>query len=165
VIGFTGTHHVADAQQEHPEAIDLADRPASVHDPLAGGSGGAVADRVAIAASCPTRRLALRLLDEDGAKRERKQRAVAAATGATLGLVAGPAAGIVGAAAGVLVEPLVASVREKLGADGRCRATEVLEHAADVADRSPREVADMIRATERTRLLGGIAMSAATRTA
>jgi hypothetical protein len=94
------------------------------------------------------------------------QRAMAAGSGAAIGaLIGGPAGAIAGSAAGVALEPLVSRVWNELSADGRRRTQEVLAYAAVAAGTSPEEVADQIVVGEKSRLLGGTALSAATRTA
>jgi hypothetical protein len=94
------------------------------------------------------------------------QRAVAAGSGAAIGaLIGGPAGAIAGSAVGVALEPLVSRVWNELSADGRRRTQEVLTYAAESAGISPEEIADQIVADEKSRLLGGTALSAATRTA
>ena len=94
------------------------------------------------------------------------QRAVAAGGGAAIGaLIGGPAGAIAASTVGVALEPLVSRVWNELSADGRRRTQEVLTYAAEAAGLTPEEVADRIVVDEQTRLLGGTALSAATRTA
>jgi hypothetical protein len=104
---------------------------------------------------------------EDNAdkRRDRHQRAVAAAGGALLGgVVAGPLGAAAGAGLGPLLEPLVAGVWEELSVSARQRQVEVLASAIDAGIRED-ELGERINASERTQLLTGFALSAATRTA
>lgn len=97
---------------------------------------------------------------------DRMQRATAGAIGALAGTtIAGPPGAVVGAVASVALEPVVARVWSEVSADGRRRAAETLAHASDAARMSPEQFADRIDASEQSKLLAGIALSAATRTA
>lgn len=99
-------------------------------------------------------------------RRDRHQRAAATGAGTAVGaIVAGPPGVILGAMLGPLLEPVVAKVWEEVSADGRRRAGETLAAARGVLDCEPEELDVMLRASDRTRLLAGIALSAATRTA
>jgi hypothetical protein len=104
--------------------------------------------------------------DDDSAEGgDRYQRAGAAAAGALLGAVAGGPAGVIaGAALGPLLEPYAQKVWEKLSAGARRRAGEVLASACD-AGIPQDELLGRINATDRTQLLAGYALSAASRTA
>ena len=79
--------------------------------------------------------------------------------------MAGPVGAIGGAALGRLLERLVERIWEEVSRDGRRRAAEVLASAAEAAGRPIEEVTELSHASKKTRLLAGIAMSAATRTA
>ena len=102
---------------------------------------------------------------DDDERRDRNQRAVAAAAGAALGsVIAGPAGAIAGAALGPMLEPLVRGVWAELSESARQRQVDVLVsaiHAGIPVD----EIEERINASERTQLLTGFALSAATRTA
>jgi len=96
---------------------------------------------------------------------ERNQRAVAAAAGALVGSAAGgPLGAVVGAALGPMLEPLVREAWAELSESARRRQIDVLAsaiHAGIPVD----EMEERINASERTKLLTGFALSAATRTA
>jgi hypothetical protein len=77
--------------------------------------------------------------------------------------MAGPAGAIAGAALGPMLEPLVRGVWAELSESGRQRQTDVLFWA--IRNGVPvDEMEDRINASERTQLLTGFALSAATRT-
>lgn len=102
---------------------------------------------------------------EDDERRERNERTVAAAAGAALGsVIAGPAGAVVGAALGPMLEPLIRGVWAELSESARQREIDVLVsaiHAGIPVD----EMDERINASERTQLLTGLALNAATRTA
>jgi hypothetical protein len=102
---------------------------------------------------------------DDDERRDRNQRAVAAAAGALLGsAVGGPVGAVVGAALGPMLEPLIRGVWAELSESARRRQVDVLVsaiHAGIPVD----ELDERINASERTQLLTGFALSAATRTA
>ncbi len=102
---------------------------------------------------------------DDDERRDRNQRAAAAAAGALLGgAIAGPIGIAVGAGLGPMLEPLVRGVWAELSERARQRQTDVLFsaiHAGIPVD----ELEERINANERTQLLTGFALSAATRTA
>lgn len=102
----------------------------------------------------------------DSAKRrDRYQRAGATAGGALVSaVIAGPVGLIVGAALGPLLEPLAQKVWDKLSARGQKRMGEALSAACD-AGIPPEELEERINASDRTQLLAGYALAAATRTA
>lgn len=102
---------------------------------------------------------------DDDARRERNQRATAAAAGAVLGgVLAGPLGVAVGAGLGPILEPLVSGVWAELSERARQRQTNVLFWA--IQNGVPvEEMEERINASERTQLLTGIALSAASRTA
>jgi hypothetical protein len=102
---------------------------------------------------------------DDDERRDRNQRALAAAAGAALGsVIAGPVGGAVGAGLGPLLEPLVKGVWAELSESARQRETDVLFWAIHAGIPSD-ELEDRINASERTQLLTGYALSAAARTA
>jgi hypothetical protein len=104
--------------------------------------------------------------DDDTAGDDRYSRALAAALGAVGGAaVGGPAGAIAGAALGVAFEPFAAHIFEELGLDGKRRAGRVLGTAFEAVGRSEEEFERLIGASERARLITGIAMSSATKTA
>ena len=102
---------------------------------------------------------------DDDERRDRDRRAAAAAAGAALGsAIAGPVGAIVGAWLGPKLEPLVRGVWAELSESARQRQTDVLFwaiHNGVPVD----EMEKRINASERTQLLTGFALSAATRTA
>jgi len=79
-------------------------------------------------------------------------------------IMAGPAGAIVGASLGPLLEPYAAKVWEELSADSMRRAGETLAAACEALGCEPEELDSMMRASDRTRLLAGTAISAAIRT-
>lgn len=104
--------------------------------------------------------------EEPGKRRDRHQRAAAAGAGAAVGaIIAGPAGAVVGAALGPLIEPFAVKVWEEVSADGRRRGADVLATACEASQRPIEEILELIDTSDRMRLLAGIAMSAATRTA
>lgn len=107
--------------------------------------------------------------DEGGGLAERQsrhQQAAAAADGARVGaILGGPAGSMIGAALGPLLVPFAEKVWSEVAADGRMRSAEALASACEGLDREPEELATLIDASDETRLLAGIAMSAASRTA
>lgn len=100
---------------------------------------------------------------DDDQRRERSQRAAAAA--AVLGgVLAGPLGVAVGAGLGPILEPLVSGVWAELSAGARQRQTDVLFWA--IQNGVPvEEMEERISASEKTKLLTGVALSAASRTA
>jgi hypothetical protein len=101
---------------------------------------------------------------DDGERRDRDQRAAAAAAGAALGSAAGPVGAIVGAWLGPKLEPLVRGVWAELSESARQRQTDVLFWA--IRNGVPvDEMEERINTSERTRLLTAFALSAATQTA
>jgi hypothetical protein len=101
---------------------------------------------------------------DDDDRRDRGQRAIAAGLGAVLGSAAGPIGSVVGAVLGPLLEPLIRGVWGELSASAHRRQENVLAsaiHAGVPLD----EMEDRINASERTQLLTGLALGAATRTA
>jgi hypothetical protein len=102
---------------------------------------------------------------DDDERRERTQRVVAAAAGAALGgIMAGPPGAIAGAALDPMLEPLVMGIWAEFSEKARQRQVNVLIsaiHAGLPID----EMEDRINASERTQLLTGFALNAATRTA
>ena len=102
---------------------------------------------------------------DDDERRDRNQRAVAAAAGAALGgVIAGPVGAVVGAGLGPILEPLVRGVWAELSEGARRRQVDVLVsaiHAGIPVD----EMEERINGSERTQLLTGYALSAASRTA
>lgn len=94
------------------------------------------------------------------------QRAVAAGAGAALGLgIPGPLGSIVGATAGVFLEPLAEKVWGEIHADSQRRQNEALTVAQEVMAVSLKELEQRIMASDESRLQAGIALSAASRTA
>jgi hypothetical protein len=102
---------------------------------------------------------------DDDKRRERNQRATAAAAGAVLGgILAGPLGVAVGAGLGPILEPLVSGVWAELSAGARHRQTDVLFWA--IQNGVPvDEMEERINASERTQLLAAFALSGAARTA
>jgi len=103
--------------------------------------------------------------DDTDERRDRHQRAVAATSGALLGgAIAGPIGIAVGAGLAPLLEPLVEGVWAELSTGARQRQLAVLASAIDngIPEDDMRE---RISASDRTQLLTGFALSAATRTA
>ncbi len=102
---------------------------------------------------------------DDHERRRRYQRAGAAAAGALLGeVVAGPVGIAAGAALGHILEPVAAQIWDELSAGGRRRAGETLAAACEVLDCDAGKLEDRITASERTLLMAGVCISAATRT-
>jgi len=103
--------------------------------------------------------------ERDNERRDRNERAAAAAIGAGLGAVAaGPPGAALGAGLGPLLEPLVKGVWAELSESARQRQTDVLFWA--IREGIPAdEMVERISASEQTKLLTGFALSAATRTA
>lgn len=102
---------------------------------------------------------------DDDERRERNQEAVAAAAGALLGgIITGPVGAAVGAALGPKLVPLVNGIWAELSESGRQNQVDVLFWAIH-AGIPVEEMEERINASERTRLLTGYALSAATRTA
>jgi hypothetical protein len=103
--------------------------------------------------------------DDDDERRDRNQRAAAAAAGALVGVgIAGPLGAAAGAGLGPLLEPLVKGVWAELSESARQRQTDVLFWAIRTGV-PVGEMEERINASERTQLLTGFALSAATRTA
>jgi hypothetical protein len=71
----------------------------------------------------------------------------------------------VGAALGPILEPFAEKVWAEVTADGRRRAAETLASACEASNRPIEQILELIDTSDRTRLLTGVAMSAATRTA
>lgn len=102
---------------------------------------------------------------DDDERRDRNQRAAAAALGAAAGgVIAGPVGVIAGAALGPMLEPLVQGAWAEISASARQRQTDVLFSAIH-AGVPIEEMEERINASERTKLLTGLALSAAGRTA
>jgi hypothetical protein len=102
---------------------------------------------------------------DDDERRDRNQQAVAVAAGAAAGSVmAGPAGAIAGAALGPMLEPLVKGVWAELSESARQRQTDVLFWAIRTGIPVD-EIEERINASDRTQLLAGFALNAATRTA
>jgi hypothetical protein len=103
--------------------------------------------------------------DDADERRDRYQRSAAAASGALLGgLMAGPLGAVVGAGLGPILEPLVSGFWAELSESARQRQTSVLFWA--VRNGVPvDEMENRINASDRTQLLTGLALSAASRTA
>lgn len=103
--------------------------------------------------------------DDADERRDRHQRAVAAAGGAFLGgIAAGPLGAVIGAGLGPELEPLISGVWAELSASTRQRQIDVLASAIDGGIPQD-ELGERINASERTQLLTGLALSAAARTA
>jgi hypothetical protein len=104
---------------------------------------------------------------EEPDKRPRQyQQAAAAGAGAAVGaIIGGPPGAIVGATLGPLLEPFVQKVWAEVTADGRRRGAETLAYACGASDRTIEQILELIDTSDGTRLLAGIAMSAAARTA
>jgi hypothetical protein len=102
---------------------------------------------------------------DDDERRDRNERAAAAALGAALGgIIAGPVGAIVGAGLGPLLEPLVKGAWAELSESARQRQTDVLFWA--IHSGIPiNEMKERINASKHTQLLTGFALSAASRTA
>jgi len=101
---------------------------------------------------------------EDDERRERNERAVAAAAGAAFGaVIAGPAWAAIGAGLGPKLEPLVRGVWAELSEKARQRQTDVLFWAIRFGIPVD-ELEERINASGRTQLLTGFALNAATRT-
>jgi hypothetical protein len=98
-------------------------------------------------------------------RRDRNERAAAAAAGALIGAgAAGPLGAAAGAGLGPLLEPLVKGVWAELSESARQRQTDVLFWA--IREGIPaEEMEERMNGSERTQLLTGFALSAATRTA
>lgn len=102
---------------------------------------------------------------EAGKRRERHQRATAAASGALLGAVlAGPLGIALAAGLGPVLEPLVEGVWAELAEAVKRRHLRTLESTVE-AGIPPEELGERINASERTQLLTGSALSGAGRTA
>src|ERR1700753_385972 len=101
---------------------------------------------------------------DDDERWDRSQRAVAGGVGSLLGSAAGPIGSVVGAVLGPLLEPLIRGVWDELSSNGRRHQQEVLESAIH-AGVPIEEMEGRINASERTQLLTGLALGAATRTA
>ena len=96
----------------------------------------------------------------------RHQRSAAAGAGAAIGtIVGGPVGGIVGAALGPLLEPWAEKVWTEVTADGRRHGGEVLGATCEASGRPIEDVHELIGTSDDTRLMAGIALSAASRTA
>jgi hypothetical protein len=103
--------------------------------------------------------------DNSAERRDRYQRAGASAAGALVGgVIGGPAGAIAGATLGPLLEPFARHVWEELSVSGRRRAGEALASACE-AGILPDELLERINTSDRTQLLAGYALSAASRTA
>jgi hypothetical protein len=103
--------------------------------------------------------------DDSAQRRGRYQRAIAGGLAALGGsLVAGPAGAIAIAVLGPLLEPFARLIWEELSASGQRRMGEALASACD-AGIPLDELADRINASDRTQLLAGYALAAASRTA
>lgn len=102
---------------------------------------------------------------DDDERRERKERAIAAAAGALAGAgLAGPLGAAAGAGLGPLLEPLVEGVWAELSESARQRQTDVLFWA--IREGIPvGEMEERMNASERTQLLTGVSLVAASRTA
>jgi hypothetical protein len=93
------------------------------------------------------------------------ERAAAASTGAALGFgIGGPTGAIVGAAAGVFMEPLAERVWGELRGDAQRRQGETLAAAHEAMDVDAAEMERRISSSDESRLETGIALSAASRT-
>jgi hypothetical protein len=103
--------------------------------------------------------------DDDDERRDRNQRAAAAAAGALIGgVAAGPLGAAIGAGLGPLLEPLVRGVWAELSERARQHQTDVLFWA--IRNGIPEdELEERINASERTQMLTGVALIAASRTA
>ena len=102
---------------------------------------------------------------DDDERRDRNERAAAAAAGAAFGtVIAGPAGAAIGAALGPILEPLVKRVWAELSESARQRQTDVLFWAIRFGIPVD-ELEERINASERTQLMTGFALNAATRTA
>jgi hypothetical protein len=106
-------------------------------------------------------------LDEnEGSRRfELGSQALAAALGAAAGLPFGPVSGIIGAAAGPALVPAAEQILTELGLDGRRRSGAALAAACDVSGLPLEEILKRISSDEKLRLLAGIVIASATRTA
>ena len=94
------------------------------------------------------------------------QRAAAAGTGAALGLgLPGAAGAIVGAAAGVFLEPLAERVWSELRGDSQRRQGEALAAAQEALSVDAEGLEQRILSSDGARLQAGIALSAVSRTA
>jgi hypothetical protein len=92
-------------------------------------------------------------------------KASAAAVGALVGTaIAGPAGAMVGAAAGPFLEPIMSRVWDELASDSRTSTEQVLIEASVHSGLTPEEFSDRISRDGTSRLLGGIAFSAGSRT-
>ena len=108
------------------------------------------------------------MAEDDAAKRDRYERATASGLGALVGAaISGPAApigAVVGATLGPLLEPMAVRIRDELASDARKRGGEVLAAAVQATGSSEEEFERLIQSGDETRLLAGIALSAASRT-
>jgi hypothetical protein len=108
------------------------------------------------------------MTEDDAAKRDRYERATASGLGALVGAaISGPAAplgAVVGATLGPLLEPMAVRIRDELASDARKRGGEVLAAAVEATGSSEEELERLIQSGDETRLLAGIALSAASRT-
>ena len=105
------------------------------------------------------------MTEEANLKGERYQRAIAVGLGAVSGAVIPGAAGIVaGAVLGPLLEPMAQRIWGELASDGKRRGGDVLASAVEAAQLSEEEFERLVSSTDRTRLLAGVALSAANRT-
>ena len=96
---------------------------------------------------------------------DRGQRALAVGLGAVAGaVVGGPLGAVVGATLGPLLEPVAAHVWDELGASGRRRTGEALAAAVD-SGIPLEQLLSRVNSSERTQLLAGYALAAASRTA
>ena len=106
-------------------------------------------------------------MDENEASRrfELGSQALAAALGAAAGLPFGPVGGLIGAAAGPSLVPAAEQILIELGLDGKRRSGAALASACDVSGFPLEEILKRISSDERLRLLAGIVIASATRTA
>jgi hypothetical protein len=101
----------------------------------------------------------------DHERGNRYQRAGAATAGALLGgVIIGPVGVAIGAGLGVLLEPVAAKVWDELTVGGRRRAGEALAATCEALDCDQDELEARITASDRSLLMAGICISAATRT-
>jgi hypothetical protein len=102
--------------------------------------------------------------NEQGKRSDRYQRAAAAGLGSAVGLPLGPAGVVAGAAAGVLLEPFAAKVWDEVSSDARRRGGEALSYTQTATSLNDEEFERLVTDSERTRLLTGVMLSAASRT-